>query len=203
METRIAKIVSFVFHPLLLPLYLLVIILHLNTLHVYIIPDNAKWLITGMLALASVAFPLMLMLLMFRRGMFNTIKLEQKEERRYPYILMAVIYYVMYLVFKSVHLPSIIINLQLGIFILIMLTLFINFWWKISIHMAGIGGVAGTLIGIAFRYMLDLQIMIAVSIFVAGIVGFARLKLNSHKPPEVYSGFLMGVAVMLLLYILN
>ena len=63
--------------------------------------------------------------------------------------------------------------------------------------MAGIGAVCGLLIGLAFRLNLDLTFQIIAAIACAGLVGYARLKLNSHKPSEVYLGFLAGVSVFL------
>jgi hypothetical protein len=69
--------------------------------------------------------------------------------------------------------------------------------------MTGMGGVTGTFLGITVRYTLNMQFLIVAAILIAGLVGYARLKLNSHKSSEVYAGFLMGVAVMTLLYILN
>lgn len=56
--------------------------------------------------------------------------------------------------------------------------------------MAGIGGVCGLLIGLAFRLNLDLTFQIIAAIACAGLVGYARLKLNSHKPPRCTWDFL-------------
>jgi hypothetical protein len=202
MEIRIAKLVTYVFHPLLLPLYALGLIFQFNIFHIYIIPDKVRWLIMGMMSIATIAFPILVMLLFHRRGLIQSYKLAEREERLYPFVMMAVIYYVMFLLFSNIHISSIISNFLLGISLLVILALIINFWWKISMHMIGMGGVTGVFIGIAYRYMIDLQIIISIVVFLAGVVGFARLKLNSHKPSEVYSGFLMGVGVMLLLYII-
>jgi hypothetical protein len=40
------------------------------------------------------------------------------------------------------------------------------------------------------------------TILLAGVIGYARLKSDSHEPAEIYSGFAMGVVVMTLLMIL-
>jgi membrane-associated phospholipid phosphatase len=37
----------------------------------------------------------------------------------------------------------------------------------------------------------------------AGIIAFARLKLNAHKPSEVYSGFALAFFFYILLYIVK
>jgi len=83
-----------------------------------------------------------------------------------------------------------------------LLLLLINFEFKISAHMAGIGGVTGLLTGIGIRMNIDMTFLIIIAIAIAGLIGFARLKQNAHKPPEVYLGFLTGVAVFVILILL-
>lgn len=79
---------------------------------------------------------------------------------------------------------------------LIALVTLINFKWKISIHMIGIGGLTGVFIGLAINLSLNLTVMIGAFIALAGLVGFARLQLNAHKPSEIYAGYLIGVFIM-------
>lgn len=201
MENRIATYISCIFHPVILPVYLLIIILNLDTFYVNIIPSNAKWLMAGMIVLAAVALPLLMFLLLLRHGLIPSSTMENRRERIRPYILMALIYYLMFMLFRSVNIPGIVLNLLLGVFIILLLSFLINFRWKISIHMAGMGGAAGLLLGIAFRYYVDLRILLVITIIMAGITGYARLKLDAHKPSEIYSGFLLGTFVMLMLYI--
>ena len=202
MEVRIAKVISYIFHPLLLPLYAVILILQLDTLQVFIIPENARWLMIGMIAIATVVFPVLLTLLFVRGGLIQSMKLDNRQERLYPYIIMAVIYYSMYLLFKNASIPSIFNNFMLGVTLILIVLLLINFRWKISIHMAGIGGLTGAFTGIAIRYYLDIIVLILIVVFIAGVVGFARLKLNTHKEYEVYTGYVLGLALMLAVYLI-
>jgi membrane-associated phospholipid phosphatase len=202
MERTLAKIISYTFHPLLIPLYSLFLIFRLNTLSIYIIPDQAKWLIVGMVTIATIAFPFLLILLFIRRGIIKSLQMEEREERLYPYLMMTVVYYVMYLLFNSVKIPHMVTNLMLGIALILLTVLIINLWWKISIHTAAIGGMMGAFLAIAARYYLDLQWLIAFLILVAGLVGYARLKLDTHRPSQIYMGFLVGATGMILIYFL-
>jgi membrane-associated phospholipid phosphatase len=127
--------------------------------------------------------------------------MEKREERLYPSLIVAVTYYVMYILFNSISIPGIVTNFFLGVATLMLIVLLAGFRWKISIHMAACGGCTGAFIGIAARYELNIVWLIALFVLLSGIVGFARLKLNAHKPSEVYSGFLAGVVLMLLLYL--
>lgn len=201
-EHAIAKVISWVFHPLWIPLFALLLIFQLETLSVYLIADKARWLIIGMVLMATLVFPLLIIMLFVRKGLVSSIKMERREERIYPYLLMMVVYYVMYLLFGSIKLPTIVNGLFLSVSVVILCVVIINIWWKVSIHMASIGGVTGIFTAIAIRYELDLLILIGLLMLISGLVGFARLKLDAHKPAQVYVGFLAGISVSMLLYLL-
>lgn len=75
------------------------------------------------------------------------------------------------------------------------ISLIITTRWKISIHMLGIGGVIGAIIGISQRFQFDHSLLLMGLILFAGLIGFARLKTNSHNYRQVYAGFILGVAI--------
>ena len=75
----------------------------------------------------------------------------------------------------------------------------VNFYRKISLHMIGIGGFTGLFLGLSLNFGINLNTEMIAGILLAGIIGFARLKSNSHQPAEIYTGFLMGVLVMTVL----
>lgn len=203
MEIRLAKIISGVLHPILLPFYTIVLMLQLNTISIVIIPEQARWLIIGMILIATIVFPFLILLLFMRKGIINSLHLDEKEERLYPYVMMIIIYYILYLLFTTAKIPHLINIFLAGTSALIMLTLVINIRWKISIHTAGIGGVTGAFTGISIHYMLDIHWLIIILILLSGISGYARLKLESHKPAQVYWGWLMGFAGLFFLIILS
>lgn len=202
MEKTIAKIISYGFHPLLIPLFSLFIMLKINILSIYIIPETVKWLILGMVSSATIAFPGLMMWLFVKVRIIRSLQMEEKEERQYPYLIFTIVYFVLYLLFNSIKIipPIILINI-LGTALLLICVLIINFWWKISIHMAAIGGMTGSFISIAIRFELNLLLLISVLIIISGMVGFARLKLNAHTQSQIYAGFIMGISAMMGMYI--
>ncbi len=201
-ESNLAKGISYALHPLLIPLYALLLIFRLQTLSVYIIPEAARWLILGMTAISTIAFPILIILLFIRKGLIGNLRMEKQEERMYPCLIVSVIYYVMYLLFQSIKIPGIVSNFFLGVATLMLLALFINLKWKISLHMLAMGGISGTFAGIAAAYELNIVWLVALWLLLSGVAGYARLKLNAHKASEVYFGFLAGAAGMFLLYYL-
>ena len=66
--------------------------------------------------------------------------------------------------------------------------------------MVGIGGLLGFLISISYLTKYDMTVFYIIVIVVAGLVGFARLKLEEHKPSQIYLGFLLGLFVQTILF---
>ena len=91
--------------------------------------------------------------------------------------------------------------LILGAGISILFSFFINFFWKISAHAIGVGGIVGATLGISYRLMIDLRMILLFTIIAAGIVCYARLRLKAHEPTQVYAGFFLGMVTELVLMI--
>lgn len=68
----------------------------------------------------------------------------------------------------------------------------LSFQWKVSIHMIGIGGLTGMLLGLSQVLNAGLTEVILASILISGFLGSARLILKAHNPNQVYVGFLIG-----------
>jgi hypothetical protein len=201
MEDRLAKFFTFLFHPLFIPFYMLLVMLNGNGFFNFMIPVKAKYLLTGLVFLTTVLFPVMIVFLLYRLKIVKSFLMETKEERIYPLLATAVFYYLTYYLLKSFTLSFIFSYYMLGATFLTICAMILSFYRKISLHMIGIGGMIGLLMGVSLNLKIDLTWYIIPAILLAGILGFARIKSNSHKPSEIYSGFLVGAGIMFLLFI--
>lgn len=202
MQEKIPKIISLIFHPLLIPSYLFISVFNMNSYVSLLIPTTAKFLIFSLVFIATFLFPLLIILIMKRRGLIKSLQMESKEERVYPFLLTGIFFFLSYYMLKQIQISEVFHLFLLGITILVFLSLLINFFSKISIHMVGIGGIAGALTGISIRINLDLVLLISFTILLAGFIGFARLKLKSHQPIQIYTGYLLGFLFMAGIYLL-
>lgn len=201
MEERIAKMFTLVFHPLFVPFYMLLILLNVNTFFAMMIPVKAKLLLSGLVFLTTILLPLLIVFLLYRLKMVKSFYLESREERIYPLLAVAVFYYLTYYLLKSFPISFIFSYYMLGSTFLTILAMIISFYRKISLHMIGVGGMFGLLMGLSLNLSLDLTWFVVAAIILGGFLGFARIQSNSHKPSEIYSGFLVGAGVMFLLFI--
>ena len=155
----------------------------------------------GIVLLTTFCIPLVLTWLLYRLRLISSFYLVNKEERIYPILSVSVFYYVTYYLLRGTHISTIFSYYMLGATLLAILTLIINFYLKISLHMIGAGSFTGLFLGLSLNFGINLNAEILSGIILAGIIGFARLKSNSHKPAEIYSGFALGAVTMTLLMI--
>ena len=81
-----------------------------------------------------------------------------------------------------------------GAIIILFIASIVSKFWKISLHMLGIGGVVGVLfsLNILFGGLFKFAIL---SILVAGILAMARLAEKAHSESQIYIGFLIGFLI--------
>jgi len=200
MESRIAKFISYVFHPVFMPSYSLLLLFNLKSFFNFELEFKSKLILLGFVLITTVVFPLLIVLLMKRQGFIQSYAMETRQERRFPYLITAIFYFLTYNMFRQMHLPDMYVFSMMGAAVLLVIVIIINIWWKISTHMVGIGGIFGLIMGLSLKLGMDMTFIIAAIILVSGIVGYARLKSSSHKPAEIYSGFLTGVVVMFAIF---
>ncbi len=200
-ENRLANIISYIFHPLMMPTYVMILFFNMNVYYTYIIADYSKLRIIGLVFITTFLFPLLINLVFLRHRLISTLHMKIREERMLPFIVTGVFYYMTYHLIKQLFLPDFYKLYLLGATLLVLIALTINFFRKISLHLLAIGGVTGIFMGLSFKLMLEIHYLIISLIFISGLVGYARLKMDVHRPYEIYGGYLIGFAVMFLLFI--
>lgn len=199
MEKRLAKIISFVFHPLFLPTYLIASLIYMNAFFALVIPGDARLKIILLVFMTSALFPMMVLFGMYRFRLVTSMRMDSREERLYPYVATAIFFFLTYYLVWKANLSPVFYYCLLGASILALLTLLINFRWKISAHTVSMGGVIGAFFGLQSVLLIDMLPQISISILIAGLVGYARLKAAKHTQAQVYAGYLIGFVVLYLL----
>lgn len=199
-EKYITRFISVIFNPLLMPTYSLLIIFNLNVYFSLLLPAAVKWRLISLVFILTFLFPLFILLIMLKRNIIKSIEMKTREERVFPLLITAVFFYINYYLFKNIQVSPIFNYFILGATFGVIFTLIVNFWWKISVHMIAIGGLFGTLLGISFVFLVEINYLILLVIFISGLVGYARLKAKAHNSLQVYSGFLAGTLIMLLIW---
>jgi hypothetical protein len=197
----LARIISVVFHPLLMPLYGLLIVFSGPTLFGYL-PFVQKKFIILILAMNNILLPLSLLPYMKWRNIISSWTIEKRSERVSPLVLTTFFYMVTVYVVMKFSVPGFIKAIILVTAFLSLAVTVINFWWKISIHSVGAGALTSMILILSIAMNTPLTVFLISSILVSGFVLSSRLQLGSHTPAEVWTGYLLGFAGMASILIL-
>ena len=185
-----AKIFSVVFHPLLMLTYGMILALFGSYLAIY--PLKMKLLLVSGVFAMTALLPGVFIYLMVRYGKEIDFAMKNRKVRTLPYLLYISSIIICAIFLLRMMLPFWLIVVFFAASALMVITMCINFFWKISAHMIGIGGLLGAIMGYFKMYQLNPWILFVVLFLLAGMLGTSRLILGRHSPAQVYAGFLLG-----------
>lgn len=139
--------------------------------------------------------PVIIALALKQLKVVSSIHMPKREERAMPFILTALCYFSVYYLLKNyLNLPfnAIIYWFMYAGTLATVLGFMITLNWKVSVHMIGIGGVVGIVTVLSKIGDNVLIGLLSITIIIAGLIAFGRLKLNAHTPKQVIIGFLLG-----------
>ena len=191
--------ISAVFHPLILPTYIFVLIGYyapmaispLNTV------EGRKFLI-GLIFLSTFFLPFLLLTLYImiqnRQWSLKSFFLENSRERVFPLFIIGCFYSILiYFIKISPYLnDSILVVMSCTTMSILLIALISNFW-KISAHAVGVSGTIGIL-AVVNNKTPDAALFypIVILLLLAGALLSARLYLNAHTPAQIWVGSLLG-----------
>jgi membrane-associated phospholipid phosphatase len=131
--------------------------------------------------------------LLMRRGEVHDLFISKKEERTMPYLFsfMAYVFWALFM-WRTMQFPMFIVAMGIGSAISIFIIIFINLKWKISAHVAGMGGLSGAVFGVCFRLAINPVWLFAIVLTISAIVALSRIELKAHTPAQTLVGFLIG-----------
>jgi len=204
-NTHLARFLSVLFHPLLMPTLLFGLLLFAapGVMGVDAFAPRFRVNILLLITINTFLLPALLILLLYRTGYVRSLHMDNLSDRRLPYFLTAVLYTstTMLFAFRPATLTA--LSPEIGIVlasITVSVTLvgLISLFWKISAHSVGISGMIGAVAGIATKFGQEqLLYPLIVLVFLAGMLASARLHLNAHTPSQVAAGFGLGLLVSL------
>jgi hypothetical protein len=200
-----ALIISGLFHPLLMPTYIFLLLVGVNP-YLFGTSDLGEPRAMSNLILIfldTFVIPVVAVILMVKLNMISSVMMEEKSERIGPLLLVMVLYFwIFYNFSQSSQTPTLFTSFLLGVIIALVAAFVINLLDKISLHATGMGGLLAVsliLLGVydagSIRIgtlEIGLSLVVVVVTLLAGVVGSARLALNAHHPMQLYAGYMVG-----------
>jgi len=199
MNKNTQLVISTLFHPVFINIASLLLLFTLFPSLAAMSYQSKSTVISVIVSLTAI-IPLVLVGLLKITNSISSIQLEDKKDRKWPYIATAMGYIFSFYLLHKVGVSSILLKYLLaGIGTVISISV-INIFWKISVHMSSIGAMLGLLVIANFANYLDLRLLIAGVVLIAGIVASARLFANAHNISQIISGFVLGFAWIMMFF---
>ena len=191
---KLATLLSTLFHPLLMPTYGISIALYTSYMRIF--GDRLLGIVIVGVLLTTCILPSLGIYILYKLGHISDFRLHERTERTIPYLINFACYVACYLYLYRFGIPGWIIAFIAGAIVALIISLFINRYWKISAHMVAAGSMVTLVFLMSFYglmltpYILPLQIA---SVLLAGAIGSSRILLKRHTLGQVGAGFALGI----------
>ena len=193
-----ARIVSYIFHPLFIPVYLCWLVVQTQSHLFGVFSDWQKAIFVARFGVMYLMFPLVSVLLMRALGFVSSIHLNTQKDRIIPYVVCMIYYWWMwYVLHNQPEYPKQFVVLSFAIFVASIGGLLANINMKVSMHAIAGGVMASFVMLLALSQDINFGGYVSVSLLVAGITCTARFIDSDHTPREIYIGLLVGVLSLL------
>jgi len=199
MNRKISLFISIIFHPVFVNLLSLLLLFNLFPILEFTISTKNKFFYSFLIFITTGLFPLVVVGLLKIKDTNLSLFLNKKEERTIPYITTACWYLLDYIFCISRGAPHLFTSYLLACSCIVVAILIINISYKISIHSASLGALSAVLISSSQIANFDIRSLLAFLFMITGLTATARLFLNAHCEHQIYTGFLLGVTIMLLI----
>lgn len=192
---KFARVLSNVAHPVLMPLLSTFVIFHSGSYYDFI-PFRLMCAVYMIVGISTLLLPLSILPMLKNQDLISDLALDKRQDRMIPLAAAMIFYLLGYYILQKFPIMQVFANLQLAAVISILSVSLISLQWKISLHMAGIGGLLGMILAFSIEFSSFLQVEFILGTILAGLLGYSRLKLNLHTPAQVYTGFMLGFTII-------
>lgn len=183
--------ISIVFQPLLVPTMGMIMLMNMDVFSGF--PLYWKWIAVIGTFVFTALFPALPILFLIKKGEVHDVFISKREERTVPYLfsLLAYVFWALFM-WRTLQFPLFIVSMGIGSAISIFVILLINIKWKISAHVAGMGGITGAIFGVSYRLAVNPIWLFVLILTVSTIVAISRIELKAHTPAQTLAGFIVG-----------
>lgn len=192
MTHRFAQALSYILHPAVIPTLGSALVMLTSPIY---IPLTVFYYTLGFVFISTYLLPGSFSVLLKYVGVIESLHMKSPRDRRYPFLVSIAFFLFAANTLTDWPIPGEIAHLLLASAItLILFYLFLG-KTKLSVHLAGMGGLTAVTIYSSWAYEVELLAVIALAIALSGLLGSARLKLKAHTPFQVYAGYSIGFTI--------
>ena len=190
----ISRLISIILHPIFIPIISFYLSIKLVPNLDFTIANYQNYILL-ILVICTVMLPVLCMLFLIKFDIISSLEMKEKHERPIPLLLTGgCLILSLKLTEKLLAFTPVLKKELVGAIIIILLASMISKFWKISLHMLGVGGLIGVLVSLQYLYG-GLSSMIIYFMLIAGITAMARIYLKAHNHSQIYVGFIVGFII--------
>ncbi len=197
----ISHILSFIFHPLLMPV--LSFALMFKDSYLNVMPMYYKSMITSIVGVFTLVIPCLFIFLLKILKVISSVSLYNRKDRMIPYLITILSYFTCAITLYKLRVPLWMLSMLIGAALALINAMFITMKWKISAHATGMGGMMGAVIYLFIVFGAVPLWLLSLVILASGAVGTARIYLNCHTFGQVIAGYANGLGWVLLLMMIT
>ena len=194
---RVARITSIVFTPFSIPFLAFLVSFLFSYLR--IMPILYKGIVLGIVYCFTILTPTITIFLFRKINGFARQELSERKKRYVPILLTIISYVFCLLMMRKLNIPWYMTGIIFVSLVISIICILVNLKWKLSEHMAGMGGIIGGLVSFSALFSYNPVVWLCLFILIAGILGSARIVLGHHTLGEVLSGFVVGLVCSFLI----
>ena len=197
MLKKTAQIISVLFHPVLTPT--LGFLLMFNSgFYFSFLSWEAKRYVLMVVLFSTGVLPLLSVALLALKPKFD-LSMNKVSDRLMVLLFTAAFYYLGFVLLERIKAYPVFKLVMIASALVVIALLLISFKWKISSHMAAIGGITGAVLALAFRTGVNPVVSVLTLVLVAGLTGSSRLIVQKNSLPQVVAGYFLGFTIVYLI----
>jgi len=193
---KLSKFISIILHPIFMPLLALYLSLQSIPSLGFSINPYLNY-IYGVIIGCTILLPLLTIFFLIKTGKVSSLEMSDHKERSLPLFRTVIWMFLGFYMLNNILFYAPILKAEIiGAILIILFAAIISKFWKISLHLLGIGGVVGVFIALQIMFG-GLLYLLLIFIVLSGILGVARIDQKAHNHAQIYVGFLLGVSIEL------
>ncbi len=195
-----SKFISYVFHPVFIPLIILLTIFNFTPILLNSSSDNfcIKSLYI-LFVLVCTILPILTSIVLVKLKLIGSFEMHENKDRIFP-LIMNGIYLIIGGIFNNscLNFFPFVKLFFLGLIVLTIFALVISFFWKISLHTLAAGNMIAVFV--SSNYLIETNLfLIFVALFFAVIITFSRYNEDAHSIPQLILGLTIGFCTQIFL----
>jgi hypothetical protein len=199
MSFGVARFLSTLLHPVFVNLLSLVVLVSLYPAFRHSLSGHVLFTIIAFIFATTGLLPAAIVGLMKLYGSLTSVMMHKKEDRILPFVITAGMYAFNYWICRRVLGSGPLAGYLLACASVSVIILIVNFFDKVSIHLASLGALCGVILSAVQVADIDIRWILALAVVLAGVAASARLFMHAHRPLQLLNGFMLGFAVTCLL----